>query len=488
MQDAHTKTVLPTGTYIYSDITLNHANNYLSDLKSDINNAGVKLIHKLAAIDLSSLSAEQLLMHLMNTRKPQIYAEREPFLNGNDWNETETNLLGGISFSTFKTSAYNSGGHYICFKNFNRPQPVNLLYVAGTLFRNDKGNTTYDINYVLKDGEIQDDKLLELYEQRLLPGLIAQNNFAKSNGKKLIINIPGLGCGQFAGVYKNKINIALPKALKSLLEKHSDKLKNVSMVYYDSYEKIDGVNYEESEINGINFICCYSQGIANATALLEFPNQARSLEDFNEEDYLILKVVAWDHFSFPGNDIWADSRATDDGVSAASTNTIEAMVNMGQFGELDHIKYNYNKDGVLYPSINKKIVRYEDFSKNNPYNVSENMLKMIPTDTHTLESGYSAIYGRPFKHHQYQEEQISAQNENGNPTPEKEVKSITCCRVICAGLNMLINFIYGTLALIPMLLGMFICRGFANKIDREWFFNSFLSNSDDKQTNTLGNS
>jgi len=470
MQDAHTEEVLPTGTYIYSDITLDHANNYLSDLKSNINNAGVKLRNKLAAIDLSSLSAEQLLMHLMNTRKPQIYAESEPFLNGKDWNETETNLLGGISFSTYKTSAYNSGGHK-SFKNFDKPTPVNLLYVAGTLLRNDKlGTTTYDMNYVLKDREIQDDKLLELYEQRLLPGLIAQNNFAKSYDKKLIINIPGLGCGQFAGVYKNKINIALPKALKSLLAKHSDKLKNVSMVYYDSFEKIDDVNYEESEINGINFICCHTKNKANATALLEFPNEARKLENFDEYEYLILKVVAWDHLSLPGNDIWADSRATDDGVSAASTNTIAAMINMGLFGKLDEIKYEYiTQDGVLYPLINEKIVRYKNFSQSKPYNVSENMLKMIPTDKPTQESGYSEIYGSPIQHHQDQE----------------EVKSITCCSVICAGLNLFLNFICGTIALIAMLLGMFMCRGFANKIDREWFSNMFLNNSDDKQTHTL---
>lgn len=35
--------------------------------------------------------------------------------------------------------------------------------------------------------------------------------------------------------------------------------------------------------------------------------------------------MAWDHASLPGNDFFADARFTDDGVSAAATNSMEII-------------------------------------------------------------------------------------------------------------------------------------------------------------------
>ena len=39
----------------------------------------------------------------------------------------------------------------------------------------------------------------------------------------------------------------------------------------------------------------------------------------------LFSFVAWDHVSWPGNDFYIGSRATDDGVKAAATSSMAAM-------------------------------------------------------------------------------------------------------------------------------------------------------------------
>jgi hypothetical protein len=40
---------------------------------------------------------------------------------------------------------------------------------------------------------------------------------------------------------------------------------------------------------------------------------------------LLFSMVAWDHVSWPGNDFFAGSRCTDDGVKAAATNSMAVL-------------------------------------------------------------------------------------------------------------------------------------------------------------------
>ena len=50
---------------------------------------------------------------------------------------------------------------------------------------------------------------------------------------------------------------------------------------------------------------------------------AESGDQFAECD--LFSVVAWDHVSWPGNDFYGGSRATDDGVKAAATDSMAVM-------------------------------------------------------------------------------------------------------------------------------------------------------------------
>jgi len=53
----------------------------------------------------------------------------------------------------------------------------------------------------------------------------------------------------------------------------------------------------------------------------------------------ISNVVVWDHVSWPGNDYYVGSRATDDGVKAAATDTMRKMT--GVAGQYDAAQAKY---------------------------------------------------------------------------------------------------------------------------------------------------
>ena len=53
----------------------------------------------------------------------------------------------------------------------------------------------------------------------------------------------------------------------------------------------------------------------------------------------LYSLVAWDHVSWPGNDFFVDSRATDDGVKAAATNSMSVLT--GVEGRYDSERGKY---------------------------------------------------------------------------------------------------------------------------------------------------
>ena len=53
----------------------------------------------------------------------------------------------------------------------------------------------------------------------------------------------------------------------------------------------------------------------------------------------LYSIVAWDHVSWPGNDFYAGSRATDDGVKAAATSSMSVLT--GVEGRYDSTRGKY---------------------------------------------------------------------------------------------------------------------------------------------------
>jgi len=117
---------------------------------------------------------------------------------------------------------------------------------------------------------------------------------------------------------------------------------------------------------------------------LEFPKDGTDYTNFR-----LIKIVAWDHFSFPGNDLWinqvdqGNGRGTDDGVSFASSDVVLALFAMGQFGsDAPAVKIKYNpKQGITYainPKNNQEL-GYKQLAELYPSHVSVEMIDVVPT-------------------------------------------------------------------------------------------------------------
>lgn len=92
-------------------------------------------------------------------------------------------------------------------------------------------------------------------------------------------------------------------------------------MYYDPYRECNNQRYE---INGITFfIRPLTQGNMDRPQLCK--PQVYEEENDNFSDCELFSIVAWDHVSWPGNDFYIGSRATDDGVKAAATDSMAVM-------------------------------------------------------------------------------------------------------------------------------------------------------------------
>lgn len=380
----------PNGRYLCSQATLLKAGQYLASLISGDAQPG-KYLQKVLAdarVNVHDLTAKQLIAFLMNTRLPKVFAESGTAQDGSDWNMQETSILGDVSFSTTETYAFNNGAHYGGFVGHPQPLEVNFLFMASSLLVNGRGNQTCDMQEVLVGNKINDEAFFKLYERRFLPGLRAQNKQANIDGKQLVINIPGLGCGMFAGEYESEVRRALPLALKRLFDTYGPELNMLHTVNYDPYLPLAEDTFT-SIVPNTNIRLMARPltrlpigAVGQVASQLEFPKDGTDYSNCR-----LVKVVAWDHFSYPGNDIWVNGglafgngRMTDDGVSFASSDVILAMFALGQFYGLPVTKVFYDDhSGIAYaldPRDPSKIepISYADLARMYPSEVTEAML------------------------------------------------------------------------------------------------------------------
>lgn len=343
-----------------SSVTRGKLESYLATIKGDQSEMGANLKARLDKnqVDISGLDTQTLFHYLVNTKKHCIFAESAVLLtkaggqeNYTDWSPAEASILGDISIN-MPVSYFDNGVHSPrdpYFQIHGTPIKGNLCFVPGALLKNAATNICPDLDELksTETGQLDPVKLSALYERRLLPLLLQINNTAQQNTKRALVTIPGLGCGCFQGTY-HYVDILLQVALKDLLEKHGDKLSHIAGIHFDRYEAIRGIEGDQKDT--IKNIHLHTRSFRTSP---EKAAQLDSLEKYGDNaEYIDCEhfcIVAWDHFSFPGNDFFAqNNRKTDDGVKAAATNSMLQLLpnNHGITGTYDPQDNKFKPTGI----------------------------------------------------------------------------------------------------------------------------------------------
>lgn len=309
------------------------AETYLNQLKSGSASAGALLKNALKLHKLEALTVIEFIECLLNTKKPQIFAESSVYGNGSDWNLTELGILGDISIA-MDVEVFDNGLHFAPTVHSNSHEAL-LIYTPGALLRSGTGNIPVDWHEVTTNNTICYESFYGLYERRLLPCLLYANEHALAQGINTIITIPGIGCGQFAGSFKGQLGAILTQVLNDLLIKYAAQLPAIRAIYYDPFDECENKRIEIEHISLL--VRPLLQGNEGKGQLC-FPVDYESIKgEFS--DCCLTSFVAWDHVSWPGNDFYIGSRATDDGVKAAATNTMKVMT--AHTGQYNIASYSY---------------------------------------------------------------------------------------------------------------------------------------------------
>ena len=282
---------------------------------------------------LEPLSVEDFLEQLVATKPPQIFAESAVHGDGTDWNQDELSILGDIVVAV-AVMAYDNGRHRRP-EVHPRPIPATLLFVPGALLANGRGPPPADEAEVTRDGQIDRDGYLRLYERRLLPALTYAHDTSTARGKRALITMPGLGCGQFAGRFKGRLGAVLDDTLVALLDRHGATLGGIAALYFDPYDECS--NHESTIHTTKYMVRPLTLGNHDKPQLCTPESYAEAGDDFSDCD--LYSVVAWDHVSWPGNDFYGGARSTDDGVKAAATSAMSTMTQVE--GAYDPAAYKY---------------------------------------------------------------------------------------------------------------------------------------------------
>ena len=335
--------------FVISDFVFGKAKRYLKKLQAG-GAAGGNLAGKLreGKTDLSLLEIEMFLEILVNTKYPQIFAESQVEGDGRDWNLEELSILGDIGVAV-PVMVFDDGLHANP-RVHQKPFKATLLFTPGALLQSLGNNKPADWEDVIRDGQIDFEAYYGLYERRLLPLFRYANKQAEQSGGEAFITIPGIGCGQFAGPFRGSLGSKLRDVFIGLLEGYGKEFKNIKAIYYDPYKECAN---ERLKINGIDFLVRpLMDGNQEKPQLCRPENYEEEGDNFKECE--MFSFVAWDHVSWPGNDFYPGSRATDDGVKAAATDSMRTITKIA--GSYNKILNQYNPP-LPYKTWNDVVIK-----------------------------------------------------------------------------------------------------------------------------------
>jgi hypothetical protein len=203
----------------------------------------------------------------------------------------------------------------------------------------------------VEGGRISSVRYRALYERRLLPVLKYASAAALRDGRRSIVTIPGLGCGQFAGRFQGAIGALLKDALGQILERHAATLPGIKAVWFDPYRECTEERLQLGHL--AYFVRPLQRGSHGRPQLCPPELYSEKGDDFS--GCVLSSVVAWDHVSWPGNDFYGGSRSTDDGVKAAATDSM--FVFTGFRGSYDK-ETNCYLPPAGYPTWGDLVIRH----------------------------------------------------------------------------------------------------------------------------------
>lgn len=339
---------------------------YKNDILAGNVTAGKRLRTQIAAqpASLSGLDTHAFLERLLATKQPRIFAESEIIGDGSDWNARELALLGDINV-TMDADIFDNGvwdPKDPAFQTHQPPLKGQLLFTPGALLntgRNFAGKSP-DLQEVTdENGTLDRTKYDALIKRRMLPLFAHVNAAAKEDGRPALVTLPGIGCGAFAGVYRDFMGEYLKGALKNLLKENAAGLDHIGCIYYDPFKECGN---EQEVIHGMDFRIRPADLNPGKPQLAAPKTYEEEGDDFS--GYKLYKIVAWDHASLPGNDFFADARFTDDGVSAAATNSMQIVT--GIQGEY---KRGYYAHPPQYRTWEEAALRHNSALRATPDNI-----------------------------------------------------------------------------------------------------------------------
>jgi hypothetical protein len=268
---------------------------------------------------VARVSAMELLQLLLDTKRPQIFAESAVAGDGSDWNATDLHLLGDISIAA-DVEIFDDGRHHAPMPH-EPPFRGTLVFTCGALLAGGRGHRTPDLIEIAPTGTIDQASYNALYARRLRPVFSWIQATADQRGRCAVITIPGLGCGQFAGPFFGRMGPFFQVALEHVLAGMATELTRIRVVVFDPYSECADF---ATTFGATRFRVRPLLASANAHPQLCRPlDYGERGDDFADCD--LYSLVAWDQVSWPGNDFYAGARATDDGVKAAATSSMHAV-------------------------------------------------------------------------------------------------------------------------------------------------------------------
>ena len=225
--------------------------------------------------------------------------------------------------------------------------------------------------------EIKDDnnEFINLYYEnikiKLLPIFKKINKYASFENKPAFVSMPGIGLGMFIGsmlLKKLVVNALIYSIYKLLNENNFKEIKLFRLdlssrdIEHPFSEIIQGINFKDFHYTGIgnredkfkklNYdtkIIIESFKKTNISNIIEPEKYSNEVKDCS-----LYRIVAGDAISYPGNDMYVNSKDTDEGLIGGSSNLMGKVVNTNVcYGEYkSSARYENDRRIATFPCDN----------------------------------------------------------------------------------------------------------------------------------------